>query len=153
MHSNCSNFFRFWIYILRFLHSSKSSGWNAQKWYPCVYFRNRGVPPLEKLDFQKGALFKKYIPLPRYPHSPNSPEINESHICTLPRKKTRNKNIENTKSYSSGNMHFLGRFFPRNVQDTRISATSFAGRLTFTCTYSWKMTIVQSYHCQLRAWW
>ena len=34
-------------------------GWNAQKWYPCVYFRNRGYPPSVLNPFWKSWIFKK----------------------------------------------------------------------------------------------
>ena len=42
-----------------------TSGWNAQKWYPCVYFRNRGggtPPPFwhsGKVGFSKRSTFQK----------------------------------------------------------------------------------------------
>ena len=113
-------------------------GWNAQKWYPCVYFRNRGGGTplrsesiLEKLDFQKGALFKKYIPYPYTPYHQTARKwAGHDHISHT--QKTRNKKKQNTKSYSSVNMALLSRFFPRHSHISRISATSFAGRLIYT---------------------
>ena len=85
-----------------------TSGWNAQKWYPCVYFRNRGgyPPPFwihsGKVGFSKRSTFQKNGTLPICPQSPKSPEINESPICTLPTKKKLEIQILKTKKVTAG---------------------------------------------------
>ena len=52
-------FFVFGIGSSDFYTVRITPGWNAQKWYPCVYFRNRGGTPSVLNPFWKSWIFKK----------------------------------------------------------------------------------------------
>ena len=57
------------------------------------YGAREAVFPIER--FVRGKVVYSRCTLPMCPHSSNSPEINESLICTSPTKKTRNKKTKN----------------------------------------------------------
>ena len=80
-------FFVFGIGSSDFYTVRITPGWNAQKWYPCVYFRNRGGGTPSVLNpfwkswiFRKEHFSKKYTYPTHIPPSPNSPEMDGARL-------------------------------------------------------------------------